>query len=280
MVEVVYVCSPEYWRHLFLSLRTLFASGTHFDRVRVLVTAPTRPNWDIRSDKVVVEPVPDVGHHGFWMMNKAHLCRSEADVVLFLDTDTVVLRPIDPVYAGSGADLHARTAPVVQTSYFRPAQWEATLRHFGCAPGPYVSTGFLVLKNGAQKALRAAWVDLTERIRRGEGVEQVTRHANQYAFSIAAYRQGLSLQLMDEAHHAYAMIGEGHEGATVYHLGTPNFYYYYLQVERDLDLTPDDAPVKRPSFLRLHRLKNRLVRKVKMKMGMDRKSKGLQVANS
>lgn len=271
MVEVVYVCSKDYWRHLFLSMRTLFESGTYFDRVRVIVTSEQNLGWNFKTDRIVIDNTKDIGE-GFWMLNKTQLGRSDADVVIFLDTDTVILNPIDEIYSGCDSDIIARKAPSVQTKYFYPEKWKKTLNYYGCDNYPYLSSGFVIFQNNSQKRINKKWIKITNRLLNGEGVNKVTRHANQQAFSISACIQDLSVSLMEEHHHSYAMIGEDYKGSVVHHLGTPNFYYYYLDIEKEMGLGSKDLPVKRPRLLWLHRLKNRLSRKIKIKLGLDRKS--------
>jgi hypothetical protein len=219
----------------------------------------------------LVDNVKDIGG-GFWMMNKTHVHKSEAETVIFLDTDTVVLKPIDEIYKNCNSDIMAREAPSVKTSYFYPEKWKDTLKYYGCSGYPYLSSGFVVFQNNSHKKIRKEWVKVTKRLLNGEGVNQVTRHSNQHAFSISACLNNLSLSMMEDNHHSYAMLGENYENSIVHHLGTPNFYYHYLDIEEKMDLGDRDLPVKRPKFLRIQRYKNRLIRKIKMSLGIDRKS--------
>lgn len=271
MVEVVYVCSPKYWRQLFLSIRSLYASGSDFDKVRICVTSEREPKWEIHSDEIEVDKVPDIGD-GFWMLNKTHLCSSEHKTVVFLDVDTVVLGNIGEVYSSVDSDVIARCAPRVKGGYFDKQKWERRLSRYGCSGYPYLSSGFVVFQNGAQKKIRDRWVEITKRILRGEGDEEPDWHANQDAFSIACCLEDLSLDLMDESDHAYAMLREEPKGATVYHLGMPNFYHYYFKSEQHLEIDEEEAPVPRPRFLKFHRFKNRLSRKLKRTFGWNREA--------
>lgn len=268
MTEVVYVCSKNYWRHLFISLRTLFASGTKFDRVKVLVTG-NKPRWSFDTDRIIVKSVPDIGD-GYWYLNKTHVCKSEADTLIFLDTDTVVLNRIESIYENVNKDLIAREAPSVNTKYYYPEKWKKKLSHFNAEEYPYLSCGFMVFQNGKHREIARRWRDITKRLLGGEGQNQVTRFAEQEAMSIAASAEGMSLKLMEPHHHAYAMIGESYRGAVVYHLGTPNFYHYYLKVERDMGLKNISAPVKRPRFLRGLKFLNRLRKRLRRMRGADR----------
>lgn len=267
MVEVVYVCGPDYWRHLYLSLRTLYASNSQFDSVRIFVTSSNKPSWNFGDDRIKIETVNDIGK-GYWYLNKTYLCNSEAETVIFLDTDTMVLRPIEEIYRSREEDIIARYAPGVYTQYWSSEEWKKKYKHFGCSEYPYLSCGFTVFQNGSHRKIRGSWIEIAERILKGEVDEQTTRFAEQEAMSIASCIEGLSLGLMEPHHHAYAMNGEDHEGAYVYHLGTPNFYHYYLHVEKKVGLKNKQLPIRRPRFLWLCHFANRAKKRLeKMKEG-------------
>jgi hypothetical protein len=272
MVEVAYVCSSDYWRQLFLSIRSLYASDSHFDSVRIFVTGEDKPNWKFGDDRIKLTSVPDIGS-GFWMLNKTHVCNSKYETVILLDVDTLVLGKIDTVYSRGGVDVIARCAPRVKAGYHDEEQWKQRISRFGCSDYPYLSSGFVVFQNGSHRRIKESWIDITKKILKGEGDEEPDWHANQDAFSIACCAEGVDLGLMKEKEHAYAMIGEEPEGATVYHLGTPNFYHYYFRAEEYLGVDEQEAPVAKPRFLRFHRFKNRLTRKMKRIWGANRETK-------
>ena len=272
MVEVVYVCSPDYWRQLFLSIRSLYASGSNFDSVRIFVTADEHPGWDFNRDEIKVSTVPDIGG-GFWMLNKTHLCRSDCETVVFLDVDAIVIGKIDGIYDGVESDIIARCAPRVEYGYHDKKEWKERISKYGCSNYPYLSSGFVIFKNRSQKDIKDRWIKVTKKILKGEEKEDPDWHANQDAFSITCCVEGVELSLMEEREHAYAMMGESPEGSIVYHLGMPNFYHYYFIAEEHIDTREKSMPVQKPGFLDIHRVKNRLVRKVKSKLGWEREAK-------
>lgn len=271
MVEIVYVCSPNYWRQLFLSIRSLYASGSNFDSVRIFVTADEDPGWNFKFDEIKVSTVPDIGN-GFWMLNKTHLCRSSCSTVIFLDVDTVILSEIDEVYIDKKSDIIARRAPRVEYEYHDKEAWRERISKYGCSGYPYLSSGFVVFKNKSQKEIRDSWIEITKEILRGERGETPDWHANQDAFSISCCVEGMELSLMNKEDHSYAMMGENPEDSVVYHLGMPNFYHYYFIAEEYIDMREEKMPVPKPKFLGIHRLKNRLVRKMKRKLGWEREA--------
>lgn len=270
--EIVYVISPDFWRYLFLSLRTLLTSGTHLEQVRIYLVADSDPGWSIDDDRITVELVPDISARGewgsYWGNNKIHLCKSEADRVIYLDTDVMVQRPLHLVYEETQADLVARYGvSTYMDRYYDPDRWASVLEAAGTTFYPKYSPGFMVFQNGAHRRIEKTWHKVIEKILNGELPLPVNKHAELYAFSIAASIENLSHHPMKERDHRYAMIGEGHEDAVVYHLGTPGFYRHYLPIEEEIGLdSRTDLPVPRPRFTEVHDFYTRVRHRLKHKI--------------
>ena len=254
--EIVYVLGADYWRYLFLSLRTLLVSGTQFERVVVYVVGDKKPRWNFKDPRINIKLVPDIGN-GYWYINKTHICDSNADRLIFLDTDTMVLKPLELVYNNISADLIARNAPGTYLSTWRQERWEEVLNSVGAPSYPFYSCGFMIFQNGAHRKMKETWPKLTEEILQGKLPIKKTRFAEQQAFSLSAAVEGLSHSSMKNNHHVYAMNGESPNDAVVYHLGTPNFYTYYRPVELERGLHRMKLSVKRPSLMGLHKLVTR-----------------------
>ena len=190
--EIVYVCSPNFWRYLYLSLRTLLTSGTQVDHVKVYVVSDTEPDWPpIHDSRIDIELVEDIGARGewgyYWGNNKIHLCKSDADRVIYLDTDVMVLKPLELTYSGQETDLIARYAVATyMKKYYDPEHWKQVLGKAGGRDYPFYSPGFMVFQNGAHRRIESAWHHVIERILREELPLPVNKHAEMYAFSIAA----------------------------------------------------------------------------------------------
>ena len=260
--EVVYICGADYWRYLFLSMRTLFATGSQFDRVTIYIVGDELPNWKFDDPRIKLELVPDIGD-GYWYTNKAHICKSEYSRTIFLDTDVMVLSPLEHTYAGVDADIIARIAPGTYKSVWNQTNWENLLEHVGGARDiPYFSCGFVVYQNDVHKRLESEWPAMTKSIINGELPTKVTRFAEQQALSLLIGKLGLSYHMMKDNHHVYAMNGETHEDAVVYHLGTPNFYHFYFPVERELGLADLQLPVTRPGFLKVHEFQTKVKKRL------------------
>lgn len=240
-----------------LSLRTLFHFNPDLESVRVYVVGEGSNDWSLGDSRICVETVPDIGARGpwghYWGNNKIHLCRSEADRVIYLDTDTFVLGSLEETYVGVDADLIARPGVEVYMGIHDDDKWDATLSAVGAPSYPYYSPGFMVFQNGSHKRIEKSWHRMIDLILRDELPIWARKHAEMYAFSIAAADQGLTHAAMKNHHHRYAMIGESHEDAVVHHLGTPGFYRHYLPIEAELGLDHDDSlPVDRPKLTEMH----------------------------
>lgn len=274
--EIAYICSPNYWRYLFLSLRTLLSSGSTIDRIVIYVVSETMPDWKFKDPRIEIKLVPDIGK-GYWYLNKTHICNSDADRLIFLDTDTMILQPLDQVYEGQQADMLSRAEPGTYRKTWKQDKWEALFTYLGAKPSPYYTCGFMIFQNGAHRRMGDTWKTLAQRIIRGELPIKKTRFAEQQAFSLAIGVEGLTHASMEDRHHAYAMNGEPHANSVVYHLGTYDFYRYYIPIERDLKLHKKDLPVPRPRFLHLNRIMSRLEYRLKRRL---RGHRDLAVENS
>lgn len=258
--EIVYVCSPNFWRYLFLSLRTLITSGTQFDCVRIYVVSEKNPNWNIEDEHIIVENVPDIAAIGewgyYWGNNKIHLTNSQADRVIYLDTDTMVLNPINQIYEKTEEDLLARYGvEIFMGKYFSHKNWKKALKLLGANDYPYYSPGFMIFQNRSHKKIEKNWHEIIRKILTNNLPFPVSKHAEMFAFSLAAAVSGLTHRPMENFHHRYAMIGEKYSDAVVYHLGTPGFYRHYLPIEKKIGLkNRKDLSVPRPKLIELHAL--------------------------
>ena len=282
ITEVAYVCSADFEPLLFLSMRSLFSSGTTFDRVVVYLVDTDAPNWRFRDDRIHVEVVSDISDTGwgkngkYWGTNKTHFCQSDADRLIYLDVDTLVLRPIDAIYESSDADLLARLGVRTYTHRWDPVWWQSALNSAGSGSFPLYSPGFMVMQNASHRRIKKTWRDCIKSILQGEvpplGPD---KHAELYAYSLACGVEGLTHQDMLPEHHRYAMIGEDFDDAVVYHLGTPGFYRHYFRVEDKLGKKKLASPaIHRPRFLRFRGFRHRLKHRIKTRLYGAREKRG------
>lgn len=263
--EIVYVCSPDFWRYLFLSMRTLYSSGTSFDKLTIYVTGQQHPGWTFDDPRVEVKLVPTMDEK-YWGYNKCYLCHSDSDRVIYLDTDVMVLRPIDELYQDSSAELIARyIVGYYMNKYWDPEKWKSILKSLGFPDYPKYMPGFMIFQNGSHRRLKDSWPALIKDIL-DDKIENCPpdRFAELHAFSLACSQEGLTHELMPDYGHRYAMIGESHEDAVVHHLGTPGFYRYYLPIEKAMGLHKrKDLPVPRPRHLEIEYAYNRVLHRLR-----------------
>lgn len=260
--EVVYVCTADYWRYLFMSLRTLLHSNPDLESVRVFIVGPPKI-LRIPDNRVHIEFLSDDSAEGpwgrYWGTNKLQLKHSRADRVIYLDTDVLVLGRLDGLYRDSSADVIARVAPeVVSKKHWDAALWASAMHDMGAPKDmPFYSPGFIIFQNASHKRIAEHWRSAIDDILRDSSPLPRNKHAEMYAFSVGIGRANASHDRMPDHGHRYAMIGEEPDDATVYHLGTPGFFRHLLRTEKRMQIDSDAPAVPRPRFLHLHDLRSR-----------------------
>lgn len=249
-MHVVYVCSPDRGNQLFVSLRTLLTSGTTFRRVTIYCVGPVPSSWRFADPRFVVEEVPDLGD-GFWMTNKVHICQAEGGEVIFLDTDTIILKPLDGFFSDGGADVAGRVSTYVLWRTWDHQLWQRLLRDNGAKSDfPYLSTGVIVFRKPIPAGLGHSWLAITKTLRESKLQELDPRvRANQLAFSLACAVEGLTHDFMSPTEHAYGWRKEPHEGATVYHAGTMQFFRHARRLAKQTSCLDPGLPIPQPSML-------------------------------
>jgi len=252
-MHVVYICSPDRRLQLLASLGSLLTSGTRFDHITIyLIGRPSKP-WVFADDRIDVVEKPDIGN-GFWMANKTHLTDAVGERVVFIDTDTFVLRPLDLLYEGVSGDIAGRVATSSRHSGWDRRAWKEHLdRHGAESFFPYLNTGLLAFSHGANRHLSPSWLEITTELR---GMESSpfgnVRPANQHAFSLACGAAGLSHDLLSDSQHAYGWRREDHTGAIVYHSGNTRFFRVAVQLNRETGVLDDNPLIGRLDRAQVH----------------------------
>jgi hypothetical protein len=250
VTEVVYLCSPDRWRQLLTSLNGLYNSRTTFDRLRILLVGQPTAEWTFDDSRVVVEPVAPVAPE-FFMATKVLLCRSDAERVLFIDTDTFVFEALDSVWSRRDADVVGRPGPNYLGERWNRQVWERTFEQFGARVVPMFNAGFLIFQNGSHRQIQQRWQDLVSRYVSGELPSPYPRRVyEQLALAVAIGVDGLSYDCLAPREHAYGPLDEPLETAVLYHTGARQYDRYYRRIMAD----PSLARKLRPAFRsRMHR---------------------------
>lgn len=258
-MHIAYVCSPNRESQLFISMRSLLVSGSSFDRVTVYCVGPLPSSWQFGDDRIHVEEVPDIGE-GFWMLNKTHLCRSEARDLVFLDTDTIVMEPLDLLLAEMNGDVAGRLSTFCSGRFWREDLWEDALKRYGAKkPFPYFSTGLLVFRNRSHRNIRTSWPDITRKLRKEKvSLLNLRKRANQLAFSLACAAEGLSPHLLNRRHHAYGWLREKPRSTVVFHAGDIFFFNDFVKMPQRTEIMSPMLPVPLPASLKKDFIRERV----------------------
>lgn len=231
-VHIVYICSVDRKAELLTSIGTVLSSGTIFDRITVYCIGPYRDSFNFPDERITIEVKPALHRH-LWMENKTYLSHADGDRVLFLDTDTFVLKPLNLLFENMKGVVAGRLATATSEPDWPEDVWLTYLEHFGATSYvPYLNTGVLCFTHGANRLLNPSWLHITHELRR---MKHVTLHgfrnSNQLAFSLACGSLGLSYHLLEPADHSYGWQRESFHDSVVYHSSHKLSYHYTRLIE-------------------------------------------------
>jgi hypothetical protein len=219
--EVVYHCTPDRAGELRASVESLFDAGSLVDRVTVYAWGgDIGAGLEPYGPKVVVAPVePLFGEFSY--ANVLYACSSEAPRVVYLDVDTIVLKPLNELWAGKDADVLARVGTAFELRKWRHDIWEETFRRHGSDPVPMFNTGLVVFQHRSQRKLRELWERFTWAYLRGEETAPWNdwRIPQQFALSLAVGVSDVDYSLLGPREHAFGWTNESYEDAVVFHTG-------------------------------------------------------------
>lgn len=269
ITEIAYVCSPNHWEDpLFTSMRSLLASGSSFDRIQVYCVGRKPPHWEVVDPRISfreVDPVMD----DYFVSNKLWVCESDADRVIFLDADTLVLRSIDDLWADTDADFIGRPASQYRSDSWDEGYWREVVERLGGSSVPYFNAGFLVFQNRAQRKVAPLWREFLKGGASGELFDPNRLHKSinleQLALSLAVGASGGSFEEMGPEDHGYGWRRDPWRGARVYHTGHNKFPKFAALVEPRVGLAGRDLPE-----FRQRGLSNPIVRKRIKRRFLDR----------
>ncbi|MCA9975998.1 MAG: hypothetical protein KC413_09625, partial [Anaerolineales bacterium] len=233
--EIAYVCTSDRQAQLFTSLRSLLQSGTIFDRVVIFLLDKRPSHWHFADPRIVVQEVsPLIGD--FFFSNKARVCDRAAARVIHMDTDTLILRPLDLIWENHTEDVLARPASVFGSGEWDGQIWADTLARVGAADVPMFNTGFLVFQNGAHHQLQKHWLQFIRHYMGGElsTPGKMPRMFGQLAVSLAVGVAHLPYHTMSAAEHGFAWLNDSFASAFVFHTGNWLFETYAHEVSSGL----------------------------------------------
>ncbi len=258
--EIVYVCSPDWQHYLFTSLRSLLASQSSFDRIVIYCVGKRPREWEFEDSRIQVEEVNPL-IDGYFLSNKIYACQRPVDRIIFLDADTMVLKPLDALYDNVSADFIGRLAALYENEDWNQQEWDNTLTVLGGKKGtPYFNSGVTIFQNAAQRRIEDLWLDFTRKILSGDLMpSQPNRFAEQLGLSLALGAEGLSFHLLGRTEHAYGWRKEPYENAVVFHKSGP-----FLPIATEIEIEYGLANLDLPSFRRVNGINSiKLHRKIR-----------------
>ncbi len=227
--EIVYLCSPNHYENLlFTSIRSLLKSGSNFDLIIVFCVGQKPKYWDILDPRIQIVEVESLREDNF-LINKVYALTRTTDRLIFLDADTLVLKPIDTIYQDTGADFIGRPASRY-TWQDGQNKWLQVLEKYKCRDIPYFNCGFFIFQNGSHLSLFETWRDLTEQVLNDSTTQSFhgKRFAEQIALSLTLGKSSISYKCMKKHEHTYGWESAKGKEAVVYHTGGTNYLSYFI----------------------------------------------------
>ena len=230
--EIIYVVSPDWYRQFFVSLHSLLESKSSFDTIRIFCIGKKPKEWVFLDPRIVVDEVERLDENNYFLINKTYITKSQADRVIFLDADTLVLKPLDQVWKGINADFIGRVESVCSKPQWNQQSWLALLQKLNAVETPYFNSGFVIFQNGSHRNLFQSWYTLTKQGQNKELFDSAKIHNNnprmaeQIALSLAIGCARLSWHKIGNKEHAYGWRLEPYTDSIVLHTG--NWKYYEI----------------------------------------------------
>lgn len=202
------------------SIRTLCLHGVDPSRIIVYFTPPRddsdrqrlsqlgvelreRPN---RTDAFAIKPRDENSHYG----DKAWVGEVEADRVLFLDCDTLILGDPRSLFTGD-EPIRARPSPYT----FDEDDWASMFDRHGEPVHPWMpNTGVLVFQEGFHRQIADDWVNYIAADLQS-GIDMNLADQVALALAIADYRTGK----LTPREHVMVWEGESPPDGIIYHIG-------------------------------------------------------------
>ena len=226
--EIIYVCSPDYIPSLEVSLNSLLASGSEFDRISVYLTAAASPSFPKLDDRIVVNEVEPLGK-GYFFANKLFVSDGTYRRAIILDVDTLILRPLQEIYDGRSADLLARPGSANALPDWNEHTWQSTFQRLGLQDAiPMLNGGLVVFQNGVHTRVRPHWAEYIGQYQHGELAYPCNdlRFFTQWSLSLVASKLGWDVMYLSSKEHAFGWRGDCADEAVVFHTGTQLFDRY------------------------------------------------------
>jgi hypothetical protein len=179
------------------------------------------PSFDSRVFWEPVEPLFGPYFYG----NKLHLCDTDAERAVFLDSDTVVLRPLQDLWRFRPQALLARPGAAMAMPNWNRETWRGLCETIGARPVPMFNAGLLVFQGNSHRKLKRTWETLLLRFLSGDfpHPNPDKRMFEQWSLALAVAHDQITFAELDSKSHAFGWLRESQVDATVFHFGNRLF---------------------------------------------------------
>ncbi|MGK7940817.1 MAG: hypothetical protein AB4062_11845 [Crocosphaera sp.] len=263
LTEIVYVCSPnQYENMLFTSLRSLLKSNSSFDKLTIFCVGKKPKVWEVLDSRIQVVEVEPLREDDF-LINKTYALTSEAERVIFIDSDTLIINAIDSVYENVSEDFLGKPA----SHYFKEdnrSQWQTLLKQNNYRDIPYFNSGFFIFQNSSHQRIFKTWRDWNHKLLSEESIPKNFHDkrsmAEQMALSLSLAESSLTYKCMEDYEHMFVWLKNQKiysEKGVVLHTGSKAFFKHIPSLEIELGLIWDNLPQFKyyPNRIHYHRWK-------------------------
>lgn len=201
---ITYVVSPGWELNLYVSLHSLALSGTNYDYVKVFAVGDKLNFPKKLKIPLEIEVVEDK-NKDYFLENKTYLSNVDSKRLIYLDSDTVILGPIDKVYKGKNEEFIGRYNHHYEDEKFIMEEWRKILKENKAKYSPYFNSGFVIFQNESQKRIKKDWVKISkDNLEKSEEREFMGRKmSEQIALSTSVSKNNLSKARMQRREHIY-----------------------------------------------------------------------------
>lgn len=226
--EVVYVCSPDREEQLLRSIGSVLKNGQGVNHIVVFCVGPVPSRWDFEDPRIIVKSVPRL-FGKYFMGNKVYIGERSAARVVYIDTDTIVQKPLFRLWQQrQTADIIARPGAIYfkEDKAWNEEVWMKTFDSIGASPVPKPQGGLWVFQHHTHQRIKDIWANFIEKYLRNElksPMNDTRRHEEEWGLALAIGAMKLNYSLMSSSDHSYGWMGEGYKECVVFH--TANSHY-------------------------------------------------------
>lgn len=216
MTEIVYVCTEDRSQQLFFSINSVLQSETEFDLITVF-TVGFRPQWDLKDKRIKTLPVAPL-YGSYFYGNKTYVSMARGQRIIFLDTDTVVKKPLHPIWLNERASFMARPGSSYENPDWNREVWN---RSFEKRPYPMFNAGFMIFQNNAHSLIGKTWEQMVWKYLRGEipAPWPDPRMLEQFALSHALSEHDVAFKSLTPREHCFGWEESLQKETLLFHTG-------------------------------------------------------------